>query len=94
MSFSRWLRSNAEYYLVCAAQARVARQKGFDFSAVRPRGLKDFFWYHVFVPVYHILPKTLRQFALHSLPGSHRHAWPKPGPRPRPTAQSILKPNP
>ena len=72
----------------------LARQKGLDFSGARPRGFKDIFWYHVFVPIYHALPETLRQVAFHSLPGSHRRAWPKPGPRPRPPAKSILTPNP
>lgn len=89
MSFSGWLRSNSEYYLVRVAQASVAKQKGLDFTAARPRGLKDIFWCHVFVPVYHALPDTLRQFAFHSLPGSHRRAWPKQGPRPRPAAKGI-----
>lgn len=89
MSFSRWLRSNSEYYLVCAAQVRVAKQKGFDVFATRPRGFKDIFWHHVFVPVYHALPDGLRQFAFRSLPGSHRRAWPKQGPRPRPAAKGM-----
>lgn len=92
MSFSRWLRSNSEYYLVWAAQAQVAKQKGFEFLAAKPRGLKDNFWYNVFVPIYHVLPDTLRQFAFHALPGSHRRAWPKQGPRPRPATKSILTP--
>lgn len=88
MSFSRWLRSNSEHYLLCAAQARVARQKGIKTSD-KPRNFKDCFWRNVFVPVYYALPNGLRQFAFRLLPGSHRRSWPKQTQRPRPANQAF-----
>ena len=40
MSFSRWLRSNSEHYLLIAAQERVARQHGAR-APRPPRGLRE-----------------------------------------------------
>jgi hypothetical protein len=80
MSFPKWLRSNSEHYLLCDAQDRVARQKGFN-PPNSPHGLKDRFWRQVFVPVYRVLPWGLRRVAIQALPGSHRKPWPKRSPR-------------
>lgn len=77
MSFSLWLRRNSEHYLLCDAQARMARQHGTRIATPK-RGLKDLFWLNVFVPVYRALPWSLRRSAFQSMPGSHRHPWPKP----------------
>ena len=35
MSFAQWLRSNSEYYLLWAAQDRIAKQKGIKASSNR-----------------------------------------------------------
>lgn len=82
MSFAQWLRSNSEYYLLWAAQDRIAEQKGIK-STSKSRGLKDRFWRYIFAPTYFALPQGLRQFAMYSLPGSHRRSWPSPTRRPR-----------
>ena len=80
MSFPKWLRSNSERYLLCDAQDRVARQKGLN-PPNSPQGLKDRFWRQVFVPVYRLLPWSLRRAVIQTLPGSHRQSWPKSGHR-------------
>lgn len=90
MSFAQWLRSNSEYYLLAAAQERIATQNGMAVS-FRPRSLKDYFWRFVFVPIYHVLPDGLRRFAFYVLPGSHRRAWPAQAERPRPAHRAFPK---
>ena len=77
MSFSRWLRSNAEHYLLIAAQERVARQHGAR-GPRPPRGLREFFWLRVFAPVYRALPWPLRHKIMLAMPGSHRRQWAPP----------------
>lgn len=79
MSFAQWLRSNSEHYLMCDAQDRMARERGFN-PPNGPRSLKDRFWRQVFVPVYRILPWSVRQAVMQALPGSHRQDWPKRNP--------------
>jgi hypothetical protein len=77
MSFSRWLRSNSEHYLLQRAQGVVARR--YDAPQPRPpRGLKDLFWARVFAPVYDVLPWGLRRRVMQSIPGSHRRQWTYP----------------
>lgn len=88
MSFFQWLRSNAEYYLLAAAQARVARRQGIETS-FKSRGPADYFWRFVFVPIYHALPDSFRRFAFYVLPGSHRRAWPPQARRPRPPHRTF-----
>jgi hypothetical protein len=80
MSFPRWLRSNSEYYLLCDAQARMARRLGIEMP-IGQRSLKDWFWMQVFVPIYRSLPWGVRRMLMQSLPGSHRQTWPKQGSR-------------
>jgi hypothetical protein len=82
MSFSQWLRSNSEHYLLQDAQARIARAQGLD-APRRPKSLKDRFWRQVFAPVYRRLPWSVRRRTIQAMPGSHRQDWPKPdyGPR-------------
>ena len=89
MSFSRWLRSNSEHYLLRAAQMRIAEKNGIS-TAIEGSGFKGLFWTYVFVPVYRVLPASLRQLAFRAMPGSHRRSWPKRGPRPRPPANLSL----
>jgi hypothetical protein len=81
MSFAHWLRSNSEYYLICDAQARMARRLGMEMPYGR-RSMKDRFWMQVFVPVYRMLPWGVRRMVMQSLPGSHRKPWPKRTSRP------------
>ncbi len=74
MRFAAWLRSNAEHYLLVAAQQRVAARSAFAAPAP-PRTLKDRFFLVVFVPVYRRLPWRFRQAVLQRMPGSHRRTW-------------------
>jgi hypothetical protein len=79
MRFARWLRRNAEHYLLMAAQREVAARYGHPCP--RPKGgFKAWFFLTLFVPIYRLLPWRLRAFVLHSMPGSHRRTW---TPRPR-----------
>jgi hypothetical protein len=77
MSFSRWLRTNAEHYLLIAAQDRVAR--AHDARGPRPpRGPVEFAWLRIFAPVYRALPWPLRHKIMLTMPGSHRRQWAGP----------------
>lgn len=81
MSFSRWLRSNSEHYLLQRAQRQVAPR----YSAQLPRrasGLSGLFWSRIFAPIYAVLPWAVRRFVMQSIPGSHRQTWTYPT-RPR-----------
>jgi hypothetical protein len=77
MSFSHWLRDNAEHYLMVAAQDRVALEHGARRPRP-PRGLRDLFWLRVFAPVYRALPWSLRHRIMLAMPGSHRQHWAAP----------------
>ncbi len=83
MSFSRWLRTNSQQYLLADAQQRIGRRNGITVYG-KPRSLKDCFWRYIFVPTYKIMPDGLRQGLIRAMPGSHRQAWPKQSARPRP----------
>jgi hypothetical protein len=74
MSFSGWLRSNSEKYLLESAMAEMARKYGRPSPPV-PHGLRALFWMRVFVPVYGVLPWRVRRFTIQMMPGSHRRAW-------------------
>jgi hypothetical protein len=79
MRFARWLRTNAEHYLLMAAQRDVAARYGH--LCRRPsEGIKGSFFLRLFAPVYRRLPWRFRSFVLQSMPGSHRKTW---TPRPR-----------
>lgn len=74
MTPARWLRRNAEHYLLVAAQDRVSRR--YDVAGPRrPSGPAGLFWLRVFVPVYARLPWRLRSRVLRAMPGSHRQKW-------------------
>jgi hypothetical protein len=77
MSFTKWLRSNSEHYLLQDAQLRMARQLGFN-EPQKPHGLKNRFWRQVFVPVYRKVPTVIRTRLIAAIPGSHRRDWPAP----------------
>ena len=76
---ARWLRENAEHYLLVDAQQRVGRRLGYP--PPRPQGsLKDLFWLRVFAPVYRLLPWSVRRPIMQAMPGSHRKRWTYPRP--------------
>ncbi len=77
MSFTHWLRSNSEQYLLQDSQARVAKMHGLA-GPRPPKNLKDRFWRLVFAPVYRRLPWAVRKRTIQALPGSHRQPWPEP----------------
>ena len=79
MSFSRWLRSNSEHYLLVAAHTKIARAQGGPVPR-GPHGLKDLFWLKVFAPTYAVLPWSVRSRIMRAMPGSHRQDW-APAPR-------------
>ncbi|MBA2694256.1 MAG: hypothetical protein H0U62_00020 [Actinobacteria bacterium] len=81
MSFSGWLRSNSQHYLLIAAHEQVAKRHG-TAGPRAPRGLTDLFWLRIFAPVYRALPWPLRHRVLKAMPGSHRKTW-APPPRTR-----------
>ncbi len=74
MQVARWLRQNAEHYLLVDAQGRV----GARYGATGPRhrvGVKELFWLRLFAPIYARLPWSVRSRVLHAMPGSHRQKW-------------------
>jgi hypothetical protein len=73
-SLSGWLRTNAQNYLLRDAQVRVARAHGI----VPPPLRGSFFWTRIFVPVYRLMPWSMRRRFLAAMPGSHRKHWPEP----------------
>ena len=78
--FYRWLRANAEHYLLVDAHRRLAARTGSP-APRPPRGAKDIFWLKVFVPAYSLLPWPLRRSIMRAMPGSHRKTWaPPPAP--------------
>ena len=88
MSFSRWLRTNAEHYLLIDAQSSVAR--GHGARAPRsPHGFQEVFWLRVFAPVYRALPWSLRHRIMLLMPGSHRQQWAPPPRRPAPVSLHV-----
>jgi hypothetical protein len=74
MGMNRWLRSNAEHYLLVRAQRDVAAKGGISPPFAR-EGLKGRFFLLVFVPIYRLLPWSWRMAVLRRLPGSHRQTW-------------------
>jgi len=76
MTFPQWIRTNSEHYLLCDAQDRIARSKGFN-APNKPRGLKDNIWRRVLIPVYHMMPWGLKKLVMQSIPGSHKKSWPR-----------------
>ena len=74
MRFARWLRRNAEHYLLIAAQRDVAARHDRPFSSPQ-EGVKGRFFLTLFVPIYRRLPWRFRSFVIHTMPGSHRKDW-------------------
>lgn len=71
---TRWVRDNAQHYLLRDAQARVARAQGRP----PPPDSGSLFWRRIFVPIYRLTPWPLRRRLMAAMPGSHRKHWPKP----------------
>jgi hypothetical protein len=86
VGFSGWLRSNSEYYLLEAAQRDVALRHGVPPPKRKGGGPLVWFWRLIFVPVYRILPWSLRRFIMHLMPGSHRRRWEERAPPAPPRA--------
>ena len=72
--FPRWLRYNAEHYLLVVAQELVGQRYGAP-PPRPPAGVKDLFWRRVFAPVYARVPWSVRSRAVRAMPGSHRQQW-------------------
>lgn len=81
-SFTYWLRSNSEHYLLRDAQARIAAEKGLAGPRL-PQSRKDQFFRKVFAPTYQKLPWSVRQRTIQAIPGSHQKDWPEPNYGPR-----------
>ncbi len=80
MGFSRWLRHNAEHYLLEAAQIDMARRHRSGAGPLLERRRGSFFWRKVFVPVYRLLPWRTRRAMMRAMPGSHRKSWQRRAP--------------
>jgi hypothetical protein len=73
-SFFQWVRQTSERNLMIDAQDRIGRKLGARRPAP-PRGA-EIFWRRVYVPVFHHLPRNVRDAAIARMPGSHRKRWP------------------
>lgn len=73
-SFTRWLRSNSEHYLLVDAQERMAAKYG-RARPTPPQGARELFWRRLFTPVYRRLPWKMRWSLIQRMPGSHRRSW-------------------
>jgi len=71
VTFSTWLRSNAQHYLLQDAHVRIARRHGIAPPPVRGH----WFWTKMFVPIYRALPWAVRRRVMVQMPGSHRKQW-------------------
>ncbi len=69
-----WLRTNAERYLMVAAEADVAKRQGHR-GPTRPSDPLGLFFLLVFVPVYRAIPWKVRSRMITAMPGSHRKTW-------------------
>jgi len=81
MSFSTWLRSNSEHYLLRDSQARLSQTYGLPTPPPERGGPSQLFWTRVFVPVYRLMPWAVVRRVMGLIPGSHRKAWAKQPPR-------------
>ena len=75
MRFFVWLRMNAERYLVEAAQVDMAKKYRNGSGPLLPKRTGAFFWRRIFVPVYRMLPWSVRGSIMRTMPGSHRRSW-------------------
>lgn len=75
MGFFYWLRHNAEHYLIEAAQVEMAARHRPGAGPLLAKSKGAFFWRRVFVPVYRLLPWSVRRSIMRAMPGSHRRPW-------------------
>ena len=77
-TFFQWVRQTSEHYLMVDAQDRIGRKLGARRPAP-PHGT-EIFWRRVYVPVFHLLPQSVRDAMIARMPGSHRKRWPSEPP--------------
>lgn len=75
MKFFHWLRTNAEHYLLEAAQVSMAEKYRGGAGPVLKPAPGAFFWRRIFVPIYRLLPWSIRNRIMRAMPGSHRRNW-------------------
>lgn len=80
MAFGHWLRKNAEKHLQeAAADDLIARYPESCEKPYREKGIDNFFWRNIFVPVYLMIPWSIRKKIIlaSSYPGGKRPHWKK-----------------
>lgn len=80
--FGRWIRKNAEKYLLeAAADAMTNRYPECSRRPYREKGMRPFFWKRIFVPLYLAVPWKIRRriILMSSYSGADRPKWKKLG---------------
>ena len=80
MAFGHWLRKNAEKHLQeQAADELISTYPECCEQPYREKGLDHFFWQKIFVPVYLMIPWSIRRKIIlaSSYPGGKRPHWKK-----------------
>lgn len=80
MGFGHWLRKNAEKHLQeAAADDLIARYPESCEQPYREKGLSNIFWRNIFVPIYLLIPWSVRKKIIlaSSYPGGKRPHWKK-----------------
>ncbi len=80
MAFGHWLRKNAEKHLQeAAADDLISRYPESCEKPYREKGLDHFFWRNIFVPVYLMIPLSIRMKIILdcSYPGGKLPHWKK-----------------
>jgi len=80
MKFFLWLRQNAEHYLLEAAQVEMASKYRGGSGPLQSKSLGALFWRRIFVPIYRVLPWSVRGRIMRAMPGSHRRSWERRAP--------------
>jgi len=78
MAFGHWLRKNAEKHLQeAAADELISSYPECCEQPYREKGLDHFFWRKIFVPVYLMIPWSIRKKIIlaTSYPGGKRPHW-------------------
>ncbi len=80
MGFGHWLRKNAEKHLQeAAADDLIARYPESCEKPYREKGLSNIFWRNIFVPIYLVIPWSIRKKIIlaSSYPNGKRPHWKK-----------------
>ena len=80
MAFGHWLRKNAEKHLQeAAADDLIVRYPESCEQPYREKGLSNIFWRNIFVPIYLMIPWSIRKKIIlaSSYPGGKRPHWKK-----------------